>query len=72
MNIKVLAATVAGTITIFLLRYLIFGILLAPKIKKPLVRAELKASIFENCSVFGVNLGINRKKAPIGYLSSIG
>lgn len=30
MIIKVLAATVAGTITIFLLGYLIFGILLAP------------------------------------------
>ncbi|HEV2664582.1 MAG TPA: hypothetical protein VG324_06715, partial [Blastocatellia bacterium] len=30
MNIKVLAAIIAGSITIFLLGYLIFGILLAP------------------------------------------
>jgi hypothetical protein len=30
MNIKVLAATIAGSITIFLLGYLIFGILLLP------------------------------------------
>ena len=30
MNVRVLAATIAGTITIFLLGYLIFGILLLP------------------------------------------
>jgi hypothetical protein len=33
MNIKVLAATIAGSITIFLLGYLIFGILLLPYTK---------------------------------------
>ena len=33
MNIKVLVATIVGSITIFLLGYLIFGILLAPYTK---------------------------------------
>ncbi len=38
MNIKVLAATIAGSITIFLLGFLIFGILLAPYTKADVIQ----------------------------------
>ena len=34
MNIRVLAATVAGAITVFVLGYLIFGFLTAPYVKE--------------------------------------